>query len=174
MCKPITSRPASAERYLICNGFHGNPIGWDGPKWCSNIFLGRISSGTTHSTSTTTDNNNNNNSTDDISFTKLHAYLNEFDCNMYKLNIKACFTILTYLETKYNSSSVGDYDSRGILQNQNQITIPSLSSSSDNDDMDDDYNDDHSNLSNNEEHPKHQHNDNKINIEAYKHAFQLI
>ena len=91
LVKPISSRPASAERYLVCTGFHGNPTGWEGSRWCSQMLLGQncfVS--------------NFQATVPDYERAKLVLlrYLNEFDRDMLNLNLKACFAILSYLENK--------------------------------------------------------------------------
>ena len=91
--KPITSRPASAERYVVCTGFCGIPTDWDGPTWMNSIFLGRV-----HPPS------NNICHQGDIK-----GILDDSDRDILDLNLKACFSILSYLERK--AASVGG-DSR--------------------------------------------------------------
>ena len=88
--KPISSRPASAERYLVCTGFQANapstvpqqqqqpqPL-FDGPSWINRILLGR-----------------------DIHVApELSTFLARVDRDMLQLNLKACFAILSHLEAK--------------------------------------------------------------------------
>ena len=76
--KPISSRPASAERYVICAGFKGSPKGWNGPRWRNRMFLGNIGGESL----------------------QLERYLAEFDRDMLALNLKACHAILSYMEAK--------------------------------------------------------------------------
>jgi cap1 methyltransferase len=94
--KPISSRPASAERYLVCVGFCGNPAGWDGRQWCNHMYLGQLPSRSTYQHAP-------GRSTRDIDCVQrcLAEYLNKFERDLTSLNLKACFAILSYLERKY-------------------------------------------------------------------------
>lgn len=98
--KPISSRPASAERYVVCAGFKGLPPGWDGPRWRNRMFLGEsVSVGSMtldHDDEETTDH--------------LYHYLDRFDCDMLNLNLKACFSILSYMESKLVVTTRTDAD----------------------------------------------------------------
>ena len=76
LIKPITSRPASAERYLVATGFLGLPAGWDGPTWMDAIFLGRLG----------------------LESPEVAYFLDSFDHEMLQLNLTACYAILSYLE----------------------------------------------------------------------------
>jgi cap1 methyltransferase len=89
--KPISSRPASAERYVVCTGFKGLPQGWDGLRWRNHIFLGESISG---SGSMKLDDD------EEEVVNHLYHYLDQFDCDLLNLNLKACFSILSYLERK--------------------------------------------------------------------------
>ena len=86
--KPISSRPASTERYVVCVGFHGNSIGWTGQRWSSDLYLGRPCTISNYPS--------------DIDFGKKEAalwrYLDEFDRDLCALNLKANFAILTRME----------------------------------------------------------------------------
>lgn len=84
--KPISSRPASAERYLVCTGFRGCPEGGTGPRWRDRIFLGRLREWES--------------SVEERSRQVFDRYLDEFECDVLSLNLKACHMILTYLEGK--------------------------------------------------------------------------
>ena len=109
--KPISSRPASAERYVVCQGYHGHPSHWSGQRWCNDLYLSRPCTIMNYATS-------------DINYiekeTQLLRYLDEFDRDMYLLNLKASFAILSYIERKYlqrvilndteNSDGMGDTD----------------------------------------------------------------
>ena len=79
--KPISSRPASSERYVVCSGFRGLPQ-FDGPKWMNNVMLRRE---TYH---------------DKIRYSYLDRRLDEIDRDVLQLNLKACFGILSYLDRK--------------------------------------------------------------------------
>jgi len=95
LVKPISSRPASAERYSVCTGFHGNPTGSEGSRWCSQMLLGQNCS-LSNFQATVPDY--------DCANLVLLRYLNEFDRDMLDLNLKACFAILSYLENKSQES----------------------------------------------------------------------
>ena len=82
LTKPISSRPASAERYLIATGFHGTAPLWDPHEWRDSVFLGRALDTTVTAAQ-------------DVSL-----FLDLFDSHMLHLNLTACFSILSYLETK--------------------------------------------------------------------------
>lgn len=100
--KPISSRPASAERYVVCTGFKGLPQGWDGLRWRNRILLGESISG---GGSMKLDQ-------DEEKVTNyLHHYLDQFDCDLLNLNLKACFSILSYLESKMMVTRHTDADS---------------------------------------------------------------
>jgi len=88
--KPIASRPASAERYVVCTGFHGNPSGWNGKRWCNQMLLGRCCPLSNYPHLASYDR--------DQSF--LSGYLDQFDRDLLNLNLKACFSILSYMESK--------------------------------------------------------------------------
>jgi cap1 methyltransferase len=103
--KPISSRPASAERYVVCYGFLGHPISdWSGQRWCNDIYLGRPYQSSDHTTP----------STDHVKYIdkelELLRYLDEFDRDMYTLNLKATFAILSYIERKYLQHVVSNFD----------------------------------------------------------------
>jgi len=100
--KPISSRPASAERYLVFEGYKGTPLPWDGRKWQSAILLGN--------TSSAADNNNSELETN------LMDCLDECDRDILKLNQKACFEILSYMERKTLGVSHGHYSNSWRLE----------------------------------------------------------
>ena len=93
LLKPISSRPASAERYLVATGFRGMPPSWDPQAWRDSIFLGQ---GLGHDVPPPEE---------DLHFAYM---LDLFDHEMLNLNLTACFSILSYMETKQ----------RGIETNQ--------------------------------------------------------
>jgi cap1 methyltransferase len=87
--KPVSSRPASAERYVVCCGYLGNPGRFNGRQWCNEMFLGlnwAKSRGTVSIANEIED--------------RLFRYLNKFDYNLFNLNLKACFAMLSYLERR--------------------------------------------------------------------------
>lgn len=94
--KPISSRPASAERYVVFRDFQGNEADWSGPGWMNRMFL--ANSGLLPSPSSPFPTTVASLSTNQIK--RLHQYLDEFDRDMLRLNLKTCFAILSYLETK--------------------------------------------------------------------------
>jgi cap1 methyltransferase len=83
MIKPVSSRPASSERYAVFLGFRGLSSDWvGGQKWISSIMLGRcLQNEVSH-------------------YYGLDCYLNEIDRDMLALNLKACFAILSYLQKR--------------------------------------------------------------------------
>eukprot|EP00522_Entomoneis_paludosa_P018119 CAMPEP_0172446642 /NCGR_PEP_ID=MMETSP1065-20121228/6200_1 /TAXON_ID=265537 /ORGANISM="Amphiprora paludosa, Strain CCMP125" /LENGTH=388 /DNA_ID=CAMNT_0013197813 /DNA_START=15 /DNA_END=1178 /DNA_ORIENTATION=- len=90
--KPISSRPASAERYLVCREFDGLEESWNGPSWTSRMFLGEAFGLKLHNT----------------------TYFDSFDRDLLRLNLKSCFSILTYLENKHSGDSdEWDWNKRG-------------------------------------------------------------
>jgi len=83
--KPISSRPASAERYVIFSGFKGTSLDFDGLKWRNFTFLGDTGA------ETPTD--------ADMKRTRhLNMYMDEIDLDMVNLNLKTCFAILSHLQ----------------------------------------------------------------------------
>jgi cap1 methyltransferase len=91
--KPISSRPASAERYLIMSGFRGVQLQFDGRKWLDSIVLGRTFKNPTLSLLE--------------GLSDLESYINQVDHDMLLLNIKACFAILSSMENVIRRSDVG-------------------------------------------------------------------
>lgn len=91
--KPISSRPASAERYLVCAGFRGPPEGWTGAAWRDQMFLGTLPNGEVWM--------------DDKKRQRFDQYIDEFECDILALNLKACHMILTNLEVKHHRLSKG-------------------------------------------------------------------
>ena len=97
--KPISSRPASAERYLVCTGYLGCPTTtttsatnsngnnnvqqnnndevFDGPRWINRVLLGQFKI-----------------------TPALATFLAQVDCDMMRLNLNACFAILSNLDSK--------------------------------------------------------------------------
>jgi cap1 methyltransferase len=102
--KPITSRPASAERYVVFQGYKGTPLDFNGPQWQSDMLSSSSSSSssnhdshhrhdaTTMSTTTTTMEEENDDNFNHV--------LDECDFDLLQLNQKACFEILSYMERK--------------------------------------------------------------------------
>ena len=83
MIKPISSRPASSERYVVFSQFQGLPENWEGgSSWINDVLINKCLQ-------------------KDISFySRLDTFLDKFDRDMLLLNLKACFAILSHLERK--------------------------------------------------------------------------
>ena len=79
--KPISSRPASAERYVVCRGYKGSSD-FNGNDWMNSVFLRRETP--EHK----------------IRYAELDNKLDEFDKALLELNLKACFSILSLLDRK--------------------------------------------------------------------------
>mmetsp|Transcript_26766 Transcript_26766/g.62561 ORF Transcript_26766/g.62561 Transcript_26766/m.62561 type:complete len:464 (+) Transcript_26766:178-1569(+) len=85
LIKPISSRPASSERYVVFNCFKGLPHDWEGgPSWISSVLRGRCLQ------------------EDEESYylSRVDNYIDQFDRDMMVLNLRACFSILSRLERK--------------------------------------------------------------------------
>lgn len=89
--KPISSRPASSERYVVAAGFHGVDPDWDGQRWKDKMFLGDWNSRGKPAGRSTID-----------------RFLDDCDRDLLTLNLKACFAILSCLERKAEALSSGD------------------------------------------------------------------
>lgn len=115
--KPISSRPASAERYVVCFGFLGNLPGWDGRKWCSQMFLGRPCSLMNHA------------ALQDYELAEkyLFHYLDEFDRDLCSLNHKSCFSILSFLESKCKQLSLANYADQWTDRSEEMLRINTAS-----------------------------------------------
>jgi cap1 methyltransferase len=102
--KPISSRPASSERYAIFMGFRGLPSLWNGgPNWISNVLIGGV---LVHPKS---------------HYAEFDEYLDRFDRDMLLLNLKACFQILTTLERKTGETTGrnGDWQKKPLQHSLN-------------------------------------------------------
>ena len=86
--KPISSRPASAERYLVCCGYVGPGPGWDGLAWRERMMLEESpeSRGPARE-----------------EYSSLESLMDSFDGEMAKLNLDACRSIVNYLDDKKRS-----------------------------------------------------------------------
>eukprot|EP00536_Pseudo-nitzschia_multiseries_P003029 jgi/Psemu1/301725/fgenesh1_kg.43_\ len=107
--KPISSRPASSERYVVFKSFKGLPDDWDGgPSWISSVILGRCLR-------------------EDVSyyFSTVDTHLDQFDRDMLVLNLKACFAILSRLERKTIASQQNRsaFGKGGIESGKKKINI---------------------------------------------------
>jgi hypothetical protein len=93
--KPISSRPASQERYAVFSGFHGLPQSWKGgPAWMGSILLG----------------SQDVLQKDIVAYQDFDDWLHEVDRDMMRLNLKACFDILSTLARKIASLTEGGTD----------------------------------------------------------------
>jgi cap1 methyltransferase len=86
--KPISSRPASSERYVVCTGFRGVAQDWDGPTWMNSVLLGMPPN------------------RDETYYLRLDSYLDNVDRDVFTLNLKACFAILSCLDSKTAATQV--------------------------------------------------------------------
>ncbi|KAG7343932.1 FtsJ-like methyltransferase [Nitzschia inconspicua] len=83
--KPISSRPASQERYALFWGFKGLPRTWrGGPSWIGSVLIG----------------SGHLLQADKSVYQHLDDYLDTVDRDLMRLNLKACFEILSNLERK--------------------------------------------------------------------------
>lgn len=107
--KPISSRPASAERYLICCSFAGVSPSWNGQAWSKSILSQNMQKG------------NNENESD-----SLLGYLDRVDADITRLNIKACSSILSYLENKAHIVEAGSDDEEGEVASSYRSVVSTL------------------------------------------------
>ncbi|GKY95360.1 hypothetical protein MPSEU_000497800 [Mayamaea pseudoterrestris] len=91
--KPISSRPASAERYVVFFNFHGKSTSWHAQEWQNGVLLG-------HSITS-----------------QLSLDLDKIDRDMLQLNLQACFAILTRLETQRGQEQTEDDTLRWVRVN---------------------------------------------------------
>ena len=82
--KPISSRPASAERYLVCCGYACPDAEYSGFMWREEMIA--VS--------------NENKAPPDQKYAKLEKMMDVFDREMLELNIKTCRDIINYLDEK--------------------------------------------------------------------------
>jgi len=98
--KPILSRPASAERYLVCYGFDGVGQNWDGLRWRDGIINLQEQESFNMQTNMDSTKTKNNFVFDD--------YFSSLDRDMLELNVKSCFGILSNLEkSQMNANETG-------------------------------------------------------------------
>lgn len=83
--KPISSRPASAERYLVATRFQGLPSSWNSQDWRDSVFLSTEKDIQQRAPNVT-------------------LFLDLVDRDMLLLNLKACFSILSYMESKEHAT----------------------------------------------------------------------
>jgi cap1 methyltransferase len=84
--KPISSRPASAERYVFFSGFRYSTTVPRGVQWQSRVFLGDSAPPLAAY------------SEEDAKHLRRHV--DRFDLDMLTLNLETCFSILSVLERK--------------------------------------------------------------------------
>ena len=84
--KPILSRPASAERYLVYHGYTGPGMGWDGFIWRNQMM---VPSAISHEKKTSAQ-----------KYAPLEELMDSFDLEMLQLNIDTCSSIINYLYSK--------------------------------------------------------------------------
>lgn len=75
--KPISSRPASAERYLVCSGYRPTPNVELGPAWIERVMK-----------------------VDTLVAPELASFLGQVDRDMMQLNLRACQAILSKMHEK--------------------------------------------------------------------------
>ena len=102
--KPISSRPASAERYLVCRGFRGIPFGRSPVSLRNAVFLDDFRVVWSEQ--------------ENQAFERLERYLDRVDYKMMNLNLKACFAILSTLERRYRALPQGTHDRAEQQQEQ--------------------------------------------------------
>jgi cap1 methyltransferase len=89
--KPISSRPASSERYVIFEGFYGLPAHLNrGASWLGRVLWGKAAVGSP------------------AEYAAFNAYLDQMDVDILALNLKACFSILSVLDRKAAAVYAGD------------------------------------------------------------------
>jgi cap1 methyltransferase len=120
--KPITSRPASAERHVVFQGYKGTPLDFNGPQWQSNMLSSLSSSwhdNHYHDATTMRTTTMEEEEEEDDNFKHV---LDECDFDLLQLNQKACFEILSYMERK----ALGKHGTLGEMAEQQQQQPPSI------------------------------------------------
>jgi cap1 methyltransferase len=97
--KPVTSRPASAERYLVCLGYDGR-CDFDVRAWRDKMLGDATTSNASSTTQTKTPTK-----APDRNYIELEQFLAACDHDMLHLNIRACHGILSHLEQESTSTS---------------------------------------------------------------------
>lgn len=108
--KPITSRPASAERYVICTGFEGHNAGWSALHWRNEAFMGCLGDWARRNLTSI-------GNADEL-LSACNGYLNDFDHDLLVLNLKACHAILSFLSAKVRNGGGCD-----MLQHSTEARI---------------------------------------------------
>ncbi|KAL7515854.1 hypothetical protein ACHAWX_000924 [Stephanocyclus meneghinianus] len=96
--KPILSRPASAERYLVCCGYDGQGEGWNGVIWKQEMMNEMQCSYEAEKVSVQRHDN----------YSNLNTLMHSFDIQMLQLNIDACRSILDHLNERSLAAQKGD------------------------------------------------------------------
>ena len=105
--KPVSSRPASAERYVVFTGFAGAPSGWNACLWRDRILQQRCTGATRASESSNKTGSAVLGTLGSGERKRLARYLDGFDRDMLSLNLKACSSILTRMERKCGGTTGG-------------------------------------------------------------------
>ena len=105
--KPISSRPASAERYLVCRGYACPDAEWSGFMWREEMIA--VS--------------NENKAPPDQKYAKLEEMMDVFDREMLELNIKTCRDIINYLDEKRDCIMGGKSTSDGKEKQLIDLTL---------------------------------------------------
>mmetsp|Transcript_26345 Transcript_26345/g.56561 ORF Transcript_26345/g.56561 Transcript_26345/m.56561 type:complete len:586 (+) Transcript_26345:176-1933(+) len=92
--KPILSRPASAERYLVCRGYTGPGTEWDGFIWREQMMVSPAISHEKKAGAQT--------------YTPLDDLMDAFDLDMMQLNVDTCRSIINFLNDKRESVEQGE------------------------------------------------------------------
>lgn len=90
LVKPVTSRPASAERYIVAEGFKGKDVEWDGRKWLSWMLLAKPTAARSS----------------DIKGFLCHQ-IDLFEGQLVSLNVDACRSMLDKLMTHQDDNRMG-------------------------------------------------------------------
>ena len=96
--KPISSRPASAERYLVCIGYAGRGPDWDGLVWRGRMMIPVHTPEPPHPRGGAQEGNPS----------PVEALMDSFDGEMSRLNVDACRAIIDYLDDRRDSVERGD------------------------------------------------------------------
>lgn len=109
--KPVSSRPASAERYLVCISFSGMKASWDGRTWMGSITCMLSSSSLVDQFKDKDEECQQD--VGEVCSTSLENYLDTVDADIARLNVKSCSRIASYLEAKAALVEAGDRDGDG-------------------------------------------------------------
>jgi cap1 methyltransferase len=114
--KPVLSRPASAERYIVCFEYDGPAPDWNGLAWRDDLlhYTGNLTT-YTEQTDDTMD-----------GYACLGEYLDQMDRDILALNVKACFCILSTLERKSRKAR-GQNMAGGDVPKKRSVYIPMYS-----------------------------------------------